>query len=216
MCECSRTISHDQAGNVMALYDARARELVATAMAVLDLGTGGGERLATYAPLPPVAVATEAHVPNVSVAAARLGPLGVQIIQNDQACQDSRGPQPGNRWPWRRLPFGDGSFDLVLASRTAFSPLEVARVLRPGGTLLTVQGGTDGRGETLADALEGTPPEWTLPRYGWDVGESFHQAALRIVSWTEHSGTTTFHDIAAVVYLLLHAPWTIIDFDLDR
>jgi SAM-dependent methyltransferase len=104
----------------------------------------------------------------------------------------------------------------VLASRSAFSPLEVARVLRPGGTLLTVQGGADWRGETLADALEGTPPEWTLPRYGWDVGESFRQAALRIVDWTEHAGTTRFHDIGAVVYLLLHLPWAIIDFDLDR
>jgi uncharacterized protein YbaR (Trm112 family) len=61
--EGRRSISHDPAGDVMALYDARARELVATATAVLDLGTGGGERLANYAPLAPVAVATEAHAP---------------------------------------------------------------------------------------------------------------------------------------------------------
>jgi hypothetical protein len=119
-------------------------------------------------------------------------------------------------WPRRRLPFSDDTFDVVLASRAAFSPREVARVLCSGGTLLTIEGGTEWRGETLADALGGTPPEWTLPGSGWDVGDSFRQARFRIVEWTEFGWTTTYHDIGAVVYQLLHVPWSVIDFDVER
>ena len=51
---------------------------------------------------------------------------------------------------------------------------------------------------------------------GWDVGDSFRQAGLHIVDWTEYGWTTTYHDIRAVVYELLHVPWSIIDFDLER
>jgi SAM-dependent methyltransferase len=211
-----RTEDVDPPGRLMDLYESRARDLLTGATAVIDLGTGGGERLAGFAPLPPLAVATEAYEPNVAIAAERLTRLGVQVVQTDGACHNSRGPQPGNRWPERRLPFADSSFDLVLASRSAFCPREAARVLRPGGALLTIQGRAEWRGETLADALEGTPPEWTVPGHGWEVGESFREAGLRIVSWTDRSSSTTFHDIGAVVYTLLHLPWTIVDFDLER
>ena len=98
----------------------------------------------------------------------------------------------------------------------AFAPREVARVLRSGGTVLTLQGNPEWRGETLADALGGTPPDWTLPGFGWDVGDSFRQAGLNIVQWTDYTAAVTYHDIGAVVYELLHVPWGVVDFDLNR
>jgi hypothetical protein len=183
---------------------------------VLDLGTGDGRRFAGYAPFPRVACATERYPPNVPLATQKLAPLGVRMVWTDPNCHNSRGPQSCNRWPERRLPFADETFHLVLASRSAFSPREVARILSSGGTVLTIQGGTEWRGETLADALCGTPPERTLPGLGSDVGDSFHQAGFRIVDWTKHAWTATYHDIAAVVYDLLHVPWSIVDFDVDR
>jgi SAM-dependent methyltransferase len=160
--------AHEPDGDLADQYDKRAPSLVAEAMAVLDLGTGGGERLATYGPFPSIAFATEAYPPNVQLARERLGPMGVQVVWNDTACQNSRGPEPGNRWPQRRLPFADATFDLVLARRTAFSPPEVARILKPGGLVLTLQGRTDWQGETLADALLHVPwiiPDFDLNRY---------------------------------------------------
>jgi|SRR5579884_2033633 len=210
------TTTTDPPLSLMDRYERRARELVTDATALLDLGTGGGERMARLAPFPPLAVATEAYPPNVPLAAQRLAPLGMQVVGTDPNCHHARGPQRGNRWPERRLPFADNTFDLVLASRSAFSSAEVARLLRPGGTVLTVQGGVEWRGETLADALGGTPPEWTLPGHGWEVGESFRQAGLRIIDWTEQATTTAYCDIGAVVYTLLHVPWLIVDFDVDR
>jgi SAM-dependent methyltransferase/uncharacterized protein YbaR (Trm112 family) len=212
---CS-TATTDDGPPLSEVYDERARELLQAGASVLDLGTGGGEHLARLGPLPPVAVATEAYAPNVSVAAQRLVDSGVCVIQTDPNTHRGDGPQRGNRWPERRLPLADSTFDLVLASRSAFSPMEVARVLRPGGRVLTIQNGVEWRGETLADALAGTRPEWTMPGRGWNVGETFRESGLRIVTWREQSISTTYHDIGTVVYTLLHVPWLVVDFDVSR
>ena len=48
--------------------------------AVLDMDTGGGEMFSYFAPFPPVAYATEAYAPNISIARERLEPLGVAVI----------------------------------------------------------------------------------------------------------------------------------------
>ena len=45
-------------------YDERARKLIQRAASLVDLGTGGGERLSQLGPFPPLAVATEAYGPN--------------------------------------------------------------------------------------------------------------------------------------------------------
>jgi hypothetical protein len=115
-----------------------------------------------------------------------------QVGRTDENCHNSGGPQHGNRWPQRRLPFADDTFDLVRASRAAFAPRKVARILRSGGAVLTLQGNTEWHGETLADALGGTPPDWTLPGFGWDVGDSFRQAGLNIMQWTDYTATVTY------------------------
>lgn len=198
------------------VYAERARALVAESVGVLDLGTGGGEQLARYGPFASLAVATEGYPPNVALAAERLGRHGVQVVWTDQATHNSRGPEARNRWPERRLPLADATFDLVLARRSAFSPREVARILRPGGKLLTNQGHTEWRGETLADALGGSPPEWTIPGLGWPVGHTLFEAGFSVDRWLEGSTRVTYHDIGVVVYTLLHVPWIIPGFHLDR
>lgn len=208
------TTTTDDGPPLVEAYDGRARELLQQTSSVLDLGTGGGEHLSRLGPLPPLAVATESYRPNLSVAAERLAPAGVHVLQADPSTHHSGGPQPGNRWPERRLPLADNTFDLVLASSSAFSPMEVARVLRPAGRVLSLENGVEWRGETLADALAGTPAEWTMPGRGWDVGETFRQSGLQIVNWREQGTSTTYRDIGAAVYMLLHVPWLIVDFDL--
>jgi hypothetical protein len=212
----TRTTRSPEATDLQKRYDSRAAALIAQSEAVLYLGTGDGERFASYAPFPTATFATEAHPPNVAAARSRLMPLGVEVVQTDPNCHNARGPQPGNRWPRRRLPFADETFDVVLAHRAAFSQAEGVRVLRHGGSLLTLQGVAEWRGETLADALGGTPPDWTLPGFGWDVVESFRHSGLRIIDWTETSATIVYHDIGAIVYLLLHVPWHVVDFEVDR
>src|SRR5690348_13653285 len=52
-------------------YDDRVRQLVPAAKGLLDLCTGGGELLASFAPLPEHTVATESWAPNIPLARER-------------------------------------------------------------------------------------------------------------------------------------------------
>src|SRR5262249_3546428 len=93
---------------------------------VLDIGTGGGELLAAVrGSLPTRVVATEEWAVNAPLARRRLAPLGVAVVQARS----------------RRLPFAAATFDLVLNGHEELEPAEVARVLKPGGRVLTQQVG---------------------------------------------------------------------------
>ncbi len=179
-------------------YQARATTLLRAATAVLDLGTGGGERLASLAPLPAHAVATEAYPPNVPVARARLEPLGVEVRQvtDDEL-----------------LPVADAEFDLVLDRHTSFSATEVARALRPGGTFLTQQ---VGHGDLVdLDELLGLPPRdgsWRLEA----AVAAVTAAGLEVVEADEALLPTRIHDVGALVFLLRALPWQFDGFDLTR
>ncbi len=110
-------------------YRAEVTALLSTAQTLLDMGTGGGEFLSSLASLPPECWATEAYPPNLPVAAARLGPLGVRVVAVDDD---------------NHLPLPDAHFDLVINRHESFDPHEVRRILRPGGRFISQQvGGQD-------------------------------------------------------------------------
>ena len=196
-------------------YEERARTLVQTAASLVDLGTGGGERLSRLGPFPARSFATEAYGPNVPTATKRLQPLGVTVVQTHPGIHDSRGPQPDGSFPERRLPFPDAHFELVLAHSSAFCPAEVFRVLCPGGILLTAQGAPP-LSPTLADVLEGPIPEWAKPGQGWDIDATLDEAGFEIIEKLDVFPKTTYWDIGAVVYVLRTVPWTITDFTVER
>ena len=106
-------------------FERDCRKALATSSSALDLGTGGGERLIQLLEQTPergVVHATEGWAPNVEVARANLAPLGVEVRPYDAEAGD-------------RLPYDDGSMDLVMTRHEAIDPAEVARVLTPGGRL---------------------------------------------------------------------------------
>ncbi|BCJ74392.1 methyltransferase [Catellatospora sp. IY07-71] len=180
-------------------YRALVQERLRTTGALLDLGTGGGEFLASLAPLPPVTAATEGFPPNVAVARRRLAPLGV-IVHDTTGAPD-------------RLPFPDESFDLVLSRHEAYDPAEVHRVLRPGGVFVTQQVG--GRDLEQLNAALGGPPH---PFRSWDLASAvtgLEQAGLTVLDRHEQLVPATLHDIGAVVLLLRITPWQIPGYDLD-
>ncbi|GAI20778.1 unnamed protein product, partial [marine sediment metagenome] len=96
-------------------YEALARQLLKKSKAVLDMGTGGGEIFASFAPFPEHTVAIEGWRPNVAIAKRRLEPLGVRILEVDESDE---------------LSFADGEFDLVLNRHSAFRATEVFRILK--------------------------------------------------------------------------------------
>ena len=166
---------------------------------MLDLDTGGGELLASLAPPAGRTVAVEGWAPNVDVATHRLAPLGVEVVAAQAA---------------DRLPLPDRTFDLVLNRHGRLCAPEIARVLRPGGRLLTQQVGSDDCTDlnTALDAPPTHPTPWNLAI----ATAALTAAGLRVVDAQEARPTLTFADIGAVVFHLRMVAWQVPDFDLRR
>ena len=157
-------------------YEARAQELMRQVTAVLDMDTGGGERLLELrAAWPAKVVATEAYPPNVKLAGERLTPLGVTVLDVDVDNE-------------LEMPFAAaGEFGLVLNRHSAFNSREIARILTPGGTFLTQRVHGLYAHDLLA-AFNVAPlwpdatPEFYLPR--------LRRAGLEIVMAEDNGGST--------------------------
>lgn len=188
-------------------FDRLTRDALSTAGSALDLGTGGGERLLEFLDdLPEDVVATEGWAPNVPVARAALEPHGIEVVA---------WPAPGSAEVDRaRLPFPDRRFDLVLVRHEAYDPVEIERVLRRGGLLLTQQ--VDGTEFHEVRDLLGHPPPHPGVTYRAFRDEA-NAAGLEVVDGAEHHGFYGFCDVAALVAYLQRVPWEVpADFSVDR
>jgi SAM-dependent methyltransferase len=175
-------------------YPGLARPLLRRATSVLDLDTGGGELLAELAPLPPNTVAVESWAPNTPVARDRLAPYGVSVLTE--------------------LPGGEEEFDLVLSRHGRLPVEDIARLLRPGGTVLSQQVGSDDLAELNA-ALGAPPPYGHV--WNAEVAVAALQAAgLEVTDVQEEHPAFTFRDVGAVVYQLRAVPWQVRDFTPQR
>ncbi|MDY3128391.1 MAG: hypothetical protein SOW59_09785 [Corynebacterium sp.] len=103
------------------------------APAVVDLGTGGGERLlrlldrlAARGEVPNRVAATEGWEPNVKVARESLRPRRIEVYASDSEAGD-------------RVPCSDGTFDPAMNRHEAINAEEIERLLMPCGRFLTQQ-----------------------------------------------------------------------------
>jgi SAM-dependent methyltransferase len=167
---------------------------------LLDMDTGGGELLASMAPLPPRTAATEGYAPNLPIARARLEPLGVQVVEHQ------------NEAP---LPFPDGSFDLVINRHGGYRVAEVARVLKPGGSFITQQVGGKNSirlNEMLQEQVYFEYAYWTLDY----ALRQFSGSQFEIVDQREAFPASDYFDIGAVVYYLKAVSWQVEGFAPER
>jgi len=181
-------------------YSTRCGELMRQSKSVVDLGTGGGERLLKLREFwPEKVVVTEGYPPNFALATERLTPLGVRVVNVPVGDDDL-------------MPFDDGEFDLVLNRHSAFNTAEVGRILAPGGTFITQQV----HGMWVDDLLAAfdTKPQWPnatpeqyIPR--------LEKAGLSIVNVENWSGELAFTDVGAVVFYLKAVPWLVPGFTVD-
>lgn len=177
------------------------------AEAMLDMGTGGGERLSRLRLRPPRTVATEAWPPNVPVAARRLRPLGIGVVQ-DEGAPDNHAGQAGRG----RLPFRDGAFQLVANRHEAFQAGEVSRVLAPGGAFVTQQVDMhtyDDLYRLLGLEVPEQPDGW-LPL----ARQQMEAAGLALDAAMAGEERQYFHDVAAIIYYLRTVSWAIPEFTL--
>jgi SAM-dependent methyltransferase len=192
-------------------YSAVVAALAGSARIMLDMGTGGGEALTRLAARPPRTVATEAWPPNVPVAGRLLLPLGIPVIQNEGARDnmDQDGDSDGGR-----LPFRDGSLDLICNRHESFLAAEVSRVLAPGGTFVTQQvdcHDNDDLAQVLGIETPDEPESW--------IGLAERQlteAGLVIEEAARADQRVDFDDIAGIVYFLQAVSWSIPGYSLEK
>ena len=173
-----------------------AREALAASNYALDIATGGGERLATFAPFRGRVVASEGWTPNLSIAAETLKSCAVPVVNASS----------------ERLPFASGTFDLVLNRHGGITPAEIVRVLRREGRFLTQQ----------VDPEDW--PE--LRRYFPDVTDtSANELGRRleefrtlgaVVAGQRHAYRVAYGGIEDLVFNLAVAPWTIPGLSFER
>ncbi len=180
---------------------------------LLDLGTGGGERLEAFSYRPALTVATESYAPNVPIAYRRLRPLGVHLVHTWAALDNVL---QGESSPIGRLPFRDRSFHLVIDRNEAYVPSEVARVLSRGGIFLTEQSGTS-EVQSLHRLFDiplrhVKAPFWTLGL----ASQRLAQVGLRVVGSSEAHFEMKFGDVGALVWYLRMVPWAVPGFSVKR
>ena len=175
-------------------YLDRAAELMGRSTSVLDMDTGGGEKLLSLREhWPARVVATEDYPPNFELASERLSAVGATVVS---AALSETAP----------MPFAEGEFDLVLNRHAAFNPSEVTRILAPGGAFLTQQVHGMWAWDLLA-AFDAAPqwPDATPEKYL----PLLEAAGLTIVTVEEWEGRLLFADVGAIVYYLKATPWEV-------
>jgi SAM-dependent methyltransferase len=180
-------------------YQDIARSLVAQARRVLDVDTGGGEIFSSLRPTQG-SVAVEPYHSNVAVAARRLDPLGVRVVERTD----------------ETLPVGDGLFDLVLNRHGYLHATETRRVLALGGRLLTQQVGA--RNDVEFNEALGIPPavDPTLPFTLEKVVADLESAGFVITDGRKAVIVTRYLDIGAMIFQLRAVPWQAPGFDAVR
>lgn len=179
-------------------YEELAVSLLGQSRSTLDMGTGGGEFLAGLKTLAPKIAATEGYEPNLAIARQRLSPLGIEVHEVKED----------------KLPFSDESFDLVINRHESFDCEEVKRVLSRGGRFLTQQVGGQNYLE-INDTLLTGPRSFS----DWNLESAVNllaEGGWRVEDTRECFPEAIFKDIGALIYYLLHTPWQIEDFSIEK
>jgi SAM-dependent methyltransferase len=167
---------------------------------ILDMGTGGGEFLASLPDLPLQTFATEYYPPNIPIATQRLTPLGVQVVPLNEE---------------HILPFQNEMFDLIINRHEFFDVSEVRRILKPGGIFLTQQVGPRNcvqLNQFLGAPLDPEIANWTLTK----ELETFKVDGFEVLKNHEQVLESNFYDIGAVVFYLKIIEWQIEDFSVEK
>jgi len=162
---------------------------------LLDLGTGGGEKLSKFTPLPKETYATEGYKPNVEIAKKNLEPLGIQVIEVDG--ED-------------KLPFEDNYFDLVIDRHEAYCPQEIYRILADNAHFITQQVGSS----TIINLIQLFDNKG-LEVSNWNLNyaeKELLQANFEIVDSIEEISFIRFYDIGALGIYMKAFPWVFPEF----
>ncbi|MBE6758788.1 MAG: methyltransferase domain-containing protein [Ruminococcaceae bacterium] len=168
-------------------------------MKLLDVDTGGGEFLLGLGHPHANTAATEAYSPNVELCAETLLPLGIDFREGDGS---------------ERLPYDDGSFDIIINRHGDFNPADMYRLLKSGGLFITQQVGAENDRE-LVDLLMGERKIAFPDQYLSKAVNAFQNAGFEIIEEQECFTPIRFFDIGALVWFARVIPWEFSGFSVD-
>ena len=175
------------------------RQYLKPEMKLLDIDTGGGEVLLSFGHPYENTAATENYPPNVQLCKEKLLPLGIDFKQAD-----------GNG----RLPFEDGSFDMVINRHGDFNPAELCRVLKPGGIFVNQQVGAENDRE-FVELLCGKLPLPFPEQYANKTAEVFRKQGFTVLRQGECFAPMRFYDVGALVWFARIIEWEFPGFSVD-
>ncbi|GLQ57130.1 class I SAM-dependent methyltransferase [Devosia nitrariae] len=181
-------------------YLGMAQALMPSSASMLDVDTGGGERLLDLRDhWPAKVVASEGYPPNVAVARERLTPFGVEVVE-----MDANSPRYDG--------LSDNQFDLVINRHGAFNAAELTRILTRGGVFLTQQV----HGLSTLDLLAHFAATSKFPDATYEnATEKQRSAGLQITGGADWTGAFVVRDVGALVYYLKALPWLVPDFSVE-
>jgi SAM-dependent methyltransferase len=173
---------------------------------VLEVGCGTGLLWASAAPLLPHLRLTLTDLSEGMVAAAsgEVAELPGIDLAGARTCDA------------QDLPFGDGTFDVVVADHMLYhvpdprrAAAEFARVLRPGGILLAATNGPrhlDAVADVSRAVLGWSSLDFVDKRFGQSTGEEILRTAFGSVTWHLHPSTMVCTDAADVLAFIASSP----------
>ena len=183
-------------------YFSKVLQLKKMSESLLDMGTGGGEFLASLAPLPNHTCATEGYEPNFSTAKKKLEPLGVNVVY----CKNEN------------LPFNNEEFELIIDRHASYNPNEVYRILKQDGIFITQQVG-DNNNSKLRLTLTGSQASQSESEEEWNLvfaTKELEGAGFEILERKEDITLTRIFDVGAIVYYLKAITFEIPDFTIKK
>ena len=181
-------------------YRAVIGEYLTDEMQLLDYDTGGGEFLLRLGHPYGNTAATEGYPPNVRLCKETLLPLGIDLRE----CSDASA-----------IPFDDASFDIIINRHGDFDPLEIKRLLRPGGVFVTQQVGAYNDRELVEAVLPGEPIPFPHNNLA-ERQEAFSAVGFEILKADEAFRPILFYDVGAFVWFARIIEWEFPGFSVDR
>lgn len=188
-----------QEGSLPWEYADVVREFLKPEMKLLDIDTGGGEFLLSLNHPCENTAATEGYPPNVELCKQVLLPLGIDFRPGDGK---------------EKLPFEDGSFDMVINRHGDFNAADIYRVLKPGGIFVTQQVGAENDRE-LVELLCGKRELPFPEQYLQITAQKFRNAGFEILEGQEAFRPIQFFDVGALVWFARIIEWEFPDFSVD-
>jgi len=169
---------------------------------ILDIGTGGAEKLLGFAPKVREAIAIDVDRKMIKIAAENLGKSGLHNV--DLILCDSE-----------NMPIVEACIDLVLDRHSPFNAKEVSRILKPNGTFVTQQV-SEGDKRNFKQIFQrgqlyGEKHGTLKRRYLKELQE----AGLRIIKEQTVDTIEYYQSMDDVVFLLVNTP-IIPNFDFEK